>query len=90
MVPLLLLSCDFFRIHRNAMLTALAVTYGSLAVRAWLIWRGGNLFRSRRRVWLSLNAAAVLTPIAMWTGSIASSQPAGVQKPGMRCCSCFA
>lgn len=68
MVPLLLLSCDFFRIHRNAMLTALAVTYGSLAVRAWLIWRGGHLFRSRRRVWLSLNAAAVLTPIAMWDG----------------------
>ena len=68
MVPLLLLSCDFFRIHRNAMLTALAVTYGSLAMRAWLIWRGGNLFRSRRTVWLSLNAAAVLTPIAMWDG----------------------
>jgi len=68
MIPLLLLSCDFFRIHRNAMLTALAVTYSSLSMRAWLIWCGGNLFRSRRTVWLSLNSAAVLTPIAMWDG----------------------
>jgi len=68
MVPLLLLSCDFFKLHRNAMLTALAVTYGSLAMRAWLIWCGGTLFRSRRRVWLNLNSAAVLAPIAMWDG----------------------
>ncbi len=66
MVPLLLLSCDFFRIRAAAMLTALAVTYGSLAVRAWLIWCGGNLFRLRRTVWLLLNSTAVLIPIAMW------------------------
>ncbi len=66
MVPLLVLSCDFFWIHRGAMLTALAVTYGSLAVRAWLVCCGGSLFRSRRTVWLNLNSLAVLTPIAMW------------------------
>ncbi len=66
MVPLLVLSCDFFRLHRGAMLTALAVTYGSLAVRAWLVWCAGNLFRSRRKVWLNLNSLAVLIPIAMW------------------------
>ena len=66
MVPLLLLSCDFFRIRQAAMLTALAVTYGSLAIRAWLVWCGGNLFHLRRRVWLLFNSAAVLTPIAMW------------------------
>ena len=66
MVPLLLLSSDFFRIHHGAMLTALVVTYGCLAIRAWLIWCGGNLFRSRRTVWLHLTYVAVLTPIAMW------------------------
>ena len=66
MVPFLLLSCEFFRIHRSAMLTALTVTYASLAMRAWLIWCGGNLFRSRRTVWMNLNSAAVLAPIATW------------------------
>jgi signal transduction histidine kinase len=50
------------------MLAALAVTHGSLAVRAWLIWFGGNLFFARRTVWLNLNSAAVLTPIVMWDG----------------------
>ena len=66
MVPLLLLSCDFFRIHPAATCTALAVTYGCLATRAWLVWLGGNLFRSRRTVWLNLKFVAVLAPIAMW------------------------
>lgn len=66
MVPLLLVSSDFFRVHRAAMLTAPAVTYTALAIRAWLIWCAGNLFRSRRTVWLTLNSAAVLIPIAMW------------------------
>ena len=32
MVPLLLLSCDFFRIHRNAMLTALAQAEGRVNI----------------------------------------------------------
>lgn len=66
MVPLLLLSSDFFRTHSAATLTALVVTYSSLALRACLVACGGNLFRSRRVVWLRLNFAAVLTPIAMW------------------------
>ena len=68
MVPLVVLSCDFFRIHGDAMLMALAVTYGALAMRVWLIWCGGNLFSSRRTVWLMLNSVAVLVPIAMWDG----------------------
>jgi signal transduction histidine kinase/CheY-like chemotaxis protein len=66
MVPPLLLSSDFFGIHRGATLTALVVTYGSIAARAWLIWLGGNLFRSHRKAWLALKSATVLTPIAMW------------------------
>jgi signal transduction histidine kinase/ActR/RegA family two-component response regulator len=66
MVPFLLLSMDFFSIRRPAMLIALFITYGSLAMRAWLIWIGGNLFRSHRTVWLRLMFATVLTPIAMW------------------------
>ena len=66
MVPLLLLSSDFFRNHAGATFTALVVTYGCLATRAWLIWLGGNLFRSRRTMWLNLKSATVLMPIAMW------------------------
>ncbi len=66
LVPFLLLSCDFFRVHRLATVVALVTTYVSLAARAWLIWRGGRLFCSRRRLWLTLHHATVLPPIAMW------------------------
>ncbi len=66
MVPLLLLSTDFFLTHRAAELLALIVTYGGIATRSWLIWFGGNLFRSRRMLWLKATSAVVLIPIAMW------------------------
>ena len=66
LVPLLLLSSDYFRIHHGATLIALIITYGSIAMRGWLIWRGGNLFRDRRSVWLGLKFISAVLPIAMW------------------------
>jgi len=66
LVPLLLFSSDFFASHFGAMVTALLVTYGSIAARGWLVWRGGALFCSRRRVWLRGKFAVVLLPMAMW------------------------
>src|SRR5450432_2762792 len=66
LVPLLLLSTSFSRIHEGALVTALVVTYGSIALRSWLVWRGGNLFRFRRAVWITLNFVAVLAPTVMW------------------------
>jgi signal transduction histidine kinase/CheY-like chemotaxis protein len=67
MAPLLLWSIDFFRAHRGATISAVLVTYGCIVLRAWLIWFGGNLFRSRRKVWLQCVSFVVLTPMALWT-----------------------
>jgi signal transduction histidine kinase/CheY-like chemotaxis protein len=66
MVPLLLRSSDFFSFHNATIPLALVVTYGSIAARGWLIWRGGNLFCSHRALWLKLKFGVVLAPIAMW------------------------
>ena len=66
MVPLLLIASNFFRLHREATVAALIVTYGSIAVRGWLIWCGGGLFSARRQVWWNLMCAAVLSTVAMW------------------------
>ena len=66
LTPLLLFSLNFFRINPGATLTALAVTYGALAARAWLIWMAGDLFRFRRKLWIVLKFVTVLLSIAMW------------------------
>lgn len=66
LAPLLLLSNNYFRAHAVATVTALALTYGSIALRSWLIWWGGNLYCSRRKLWVTLTFLAVLTPPVMW------------------------
>ena len=66
LVPLLLFSTNFFRVHHGALVTALVVTYGSITLRSWLVWRAGNLFRFRRSVWMALKFVAVLSPTVMW------------------------
>jgi signal transduction histidine kinase/CheY-like chemotaxis protein len=66
LVPVLLASLSYFTTHRGTVLAALAITYAALSVRSWLIWRGGNLYRSRRTVWMTILFATVLPPTLMW------------------------